>query len=212
MPASGPMSSSGAKACRSTRSPSLLRRSATSCFAASRRAFRSSCANAGNSWNRTGNVYIVVTGAAGFIGSNLVRALNARGERDVIAVDDLTQGDKFRNLVDCDIADYVDKDEFLVRLGNGDFDDDIAVVFHQGACADTMATDGRYMLRNNYRYSVTLLEHCQDNDIQFIYASSASVYGAGTAFREERANEAPLNVYGYSKCLFDRYVRRLLRD
>jgi len=157
-------------------------------------------------------MYIVVTGAAGFIGSNLVRALNARGERDVIAVDDLTQGDKFRNLVDCDIADYVDKDEFLVRLVNGVFDDDIAVMFHQGACADTMATDGRYMLRNNYRYSVTLLEHCQDNDIQFIYASSASVYGAGTAFREERANEAPLNVYGYSKCLFDRYVRRLLRD
>ncbi|HSD00603.1 MAG TPA: ADP-glyceromanno-heptose 6-epimerase [Casimicrobiaceae bacterium] len=157
-------------------------------------------------------MYIVVTGAAGFIGSNLVKALNARGERDIIAVDDLAQNGKFRNLVDCDIADYVDKEEFLVRLGNGDFDDDIAVMFHQGACADTMETDGRYMLRNNYRYSVTLLEHCQDNDIAFIYASSASVYGAGTVFREERANEAPLNVYGYSKCLFDRYVGRLLRE
>ena len=157
-------------------------------------------------------MYIVVTGAAGFIGSNIVKALNARGERDIIAVDDLSQADKFQNLVDCEIADYVDKDEFLARLANGDFDDDIAALFHQGACADTMATDGRYMLRNNYRYSVTLLEHCQDNDIPFLYASSASVYGSGTAFREDRENEAPLNVYGYSKCLFDRYVRRLLRD
>ncbi|HKU86169.1 MAG TPA: ADP-glyceromanno-heptose 6-epimerase [Casimicrobiaceae bacterium] len=157
-------------------------------------------------------MYTVVTGAAGFIGSNLVKALNARGQRDVIAVDDLTQGDKFRNLAGLDIADYIDYEEFLLRIGNGDFDDDVAAMFHQGACSDTMATDGRYMLRNNYRYSVTLLEHCQDNDIPFIYASSASVYGSGTAFREEPANEAPLNVYAYSKCLFDRYVRRLLRD
>ena len=157
-------------------------------------------------------MYIVVTGAAGFIGSNLVKALNARGESDIIAVDELTQADKFRNLADCDIADYFDKDEFLLRVGNGDFDDDISAVFHQGACSDTMATDGRYMLRNNYRYSVTLLEHCQDNDVPFLYASSASVYGAGTVFREDRANEAPLNVYGYSKALFDQYVRRLLPE
>jgi ADP-L-glycero-D-manno-heptose 6-epimerase len=157
-------------------------------------------------------VYIVVTGAAGFIGSNLVRALNARGETDIIAVDNLAHADKFRNLADCDIADYVDKDEFLLRLGNGDFDDDIGALLHQGACSDTMATDGRYVLRNNYRYSVTLLEHCQDNDIPFLYASSAAVYGEGTVFREERAHEAPLNVYGYSKCLFDHYVRRLLPE
>jgi ADP-L-glycero-D-manno-heptose 6-epimerase len=157
-------------------------------------------------------LYIVVTGAAGFIGSNLVKALNARGETDIIAVDELAQGEKFRNLVDCDIADYLDKDEFLLRVGNGDFDDDVAAVFHQGACSDTLETDGRYMLRNNYRYSVTLLEHCQDNDVPFLYASSASVYGAGPVFREDRASEAPLNVYGYSKCLFDRYVRRLLPE
>ena len=157
-------------------------------------------------------MYIVVTGAAGFVGSNIVKSLNMRGESDIIAVDDLTRGDKFRNLADCTIADYLDKEEFLFRIGNGDFDDDVAAIFHQGACSDTMATDGRYVLRNNYRYSVTLLDHCQDNDIPFIYASSASVYGGGTTFREDRANERPLNVYGYSKSLFDNYVRRVLAE
>jgi ADP-L-glycero-D-manno-heptose 6-epimerase len=157
-------------------------------------------------------MYTVVTGAAGFIGSNLVKALNARGESRILAVDDLSDADKFRNLVDCDIADYMDKDEFVSRLTDGDFDDDIATILHQGACSDTMATDGRYMLANNYRYSVRLLDHCQDNDIPFLYASSAAVYGVGPAFREERACEAPLNVYGYSKFLFDQYVRRMLPE
>src|SRR3954464_8288115 len=157
-------------------------------------------------------MYIVVTGAAGFIGSNLVKALNARGENAIIAVDNLTRADKFRNLADCDIADYIDKDEFLSRIVDGDFDDDVTAVLHQGACSDTMESDGRYMLRNNYRYSVTLVEHCQNNDIPLIYASSASVYGAGTTFVEKREHEAPLNVYGYSKFLFDQHVRRLLAE
>ena len=157
-------------------------------------------------------MYIVVTGAAGFIGSNIVRALNERGHTNILAVDELGRSDKFRNLVDCDLADYLDKDEFMLRLGDGDLDDDIEAVLHQGACSDTLETDAGYMLRNNYRYSVNLLEHCQDNDVPLLYASSASVYGAGTAFREERAHEAPLNVYGYSKFLFDQYVRRTLTD
>lgn len=157
-------------------------------------------------------MYIVVTGAAGFIGSNLVKGLNAAGETDIIAVDDLTESDKFSNLVDCDIADYVDRDEFIARLANGDFDDDLSAVFHEGACSDTMERDGRFMMRNNYRYSATLLEHCQDNDIAFLYASSAAVYGGGTAFREARDCEAPLNVYGYSKWLFDEHVRRVLPE
>jgi ADP-L-glycero-D-manno-heptose 6-epimerase len=157
-------------------------------------------------------VYIVVTGAAGFIGSNLVRALNARGESDIIAVDNLHDADKFRNLADCDISDYLDQDEFIARILAGDFEDDITAILHQGACSDTMATDGRFMLRNNYRYSVSLLDHCQDNDIPFLYASSASVYGAGHGFIERRADESPLNVYGYSKFLFDQYVRRILPE
>jgi len=157
-------------------------------------------------------VFIVVTGAAGFIGSNLVKALNARGGAPILAVDNLARADKFRNLVDCDIADYLDKDEFLARLVDGDFEDDIAAILHQGACSDTTATDGRYMLRNNYRYSVSLVNWCQDNDVPFLYASSASVYGGGRVFREERACEAPLNVYGYSKFLFDQYVRRMLPE
>ena len=157
-------------------------------------------------------MYTVVTGAAGFIGSNLVKALNARGETGILAVDNLARGDMFRNLVDCEIADYVDQDEFLARLADGDFDDDIAAVLHQGACSDTTATDGRYMMANNYSYSVRLLQHCQDNDIPFLYASSAAVYGAGPEFREERACEVPLNVYGYSKALFDQYVRAMLGE
>lgn len=157
-------------------------------------------------------MYTVVTGAAGFIGSNLVKALNMRGETRILAVDNLAAGAKFRNLVDCEIADYVDKEEFLSLLADGDLDDDIAAVLHQGACSNTLENDGRYMLANNYRYSVRLLNHCQDNDIPFLYASSASVYGGGREFREERACESPLNVYGYSKFLFDQYVRGMLPE
>ena len=157
-------------------------------------------------------MYIVVTGAAGFIGSNLVKALNARDGARILAVDNMARADKFRNLVDCEIADFLDKEEFLIRLTDGDFEDDIAAILHQGACSDTMETDGRYMMRNNYRYSVALVDWCQDNDVPFLYASSASVYGGGSVFREERAFEAPLNIYGYSKFLFDQYVRGLLPE
>lgn len=124
-------------------------------------------------------MYYVVTGAAGFIGSNLVRALNARGETQILAVDELERSDKFRNLAACEIADYLDKDEFRRRLEAGDLSGSIDIVFHQGACSDTMETDGRFMMENNYAYSRRLLEWCQEEEVPLLYASSASVYGSG---------------------------------
>ncbi|WP_301101867.1 ADP-glyceromanno-heptose 6-epimerase [Propionivibrio sp.] len=155
-------------------------------------------------------MYTIVTGAAGFIGSNLVRALNDRGVSKIIAVDNLTRADKFRNLVDCEIADYIDKREFIDRLLAGNFDGDVDAVFHEGACSDTMESDGRYMMENNFRYSLGMLDWCLGQDVQFLYASSAATYGGSSQFREERSFEAPLNVYGYSKLLFDQIVRQRL--
>ncbi len=152
---------------------------------------------------------IVVTGAAGFIGSNLILGLNARGRTDILAVDELTDGTKFRNLADGEIADYLDKDEFLSKVENGELPR-IHAIFHQGACSATTEWNGKFVMDVNYRYSKVLLHYCQQHDIPFFYASSASVYGMGTnGFREERGCEKPLNMYAYSKFLFDQYVRRL---
>lgn len=157
-------------------------------------------------------MYIVVTGAAGFIGSNLVRALNERGENRIIAVDDLTDGMKFRNLVDCEISHYIDKTDFIEMLLDGTWDGEIMAILHQGACSDTMEHNGKYMMENNYQYSISLLEYCQQDAIPFLYASSAAVYGGGQVFVESREFESPLNVYGYSKYLFDQHVRRRINQ
>ncbi len=157
-------------------------------------------------------MYTIVTGAAGFIGSRIVAGLNREGENRVIAVDNLRNSAKFTNLVGCEIADYLDKSEFLERIEKGGFNGAVEAVLHQGACSDTMESDGRYMMENNYRYSRRLLDWCQNEEVPMLYASSAAVYGAGPDFQEERKFESPLNVYGYSKFLFDQCVRAQLPE
>jgi len=152
----------------------------------------------------------IVTGGAGFIGSNIVRALNARKFDDIIVVDDLEQHGKFANLVGLSISDYFSKEDFLSQFGAGYFGP-VGAVFHQGACSDTMEHDGRYVMANNFRYSKDLLDLCLATGTRMLYASSAAVYGSSSEFRPDPANEAPLNVYGYSKLLFDNVVRRRLK-
>lgn len=150
---------------------------------------------------------ILVTGAAGFIGCNNVLALNARGITDVIAVDNLRKGEKFLNLAKCQISDYFDKRDFIDRVRKGIAPKPEAI-FHQGACSDTMEHNGVYMMENNYRYTLDLYRWAQELGIPFIYASSAATYGAKTTFIEDIAYEGPLNVYGYSKYLFDQVIRK----
>ncbi|MBF7053689.1 MULTISPECIES: ADP-glyceromanno-heptose 6-epimerase [Halomonas] len=155
---------------------------------------------------------IVVTGGAGFIGSNLVKALNQRGHQDVMVVDDLSDGTKFVNLADCSLGDYLDKDDFRQRVeaelrGESARLPEIEAIFHEGACSDTTEWDGRFMLDNNFEYSKVLLHFCQQRGIPFLYASSAATYGGSEVFQEAPEHEKPLNVYGYSKLLFDQYVR-----
>ncbi len=152
---------------------------------------------------------IIVTGGAGFIGSNLVRGLNLRGIDDILVVDDLEQGEKHLGLNALRFRDFIDYRDFEQRLEQF-ATEPIEAVFHQGACSDTMERDGRYMMRVNYEYSKRLLEFSLGR-CPFLYASSAAVYGNGDdGFREDAACERPLNVYAFSKYLFDRHVRAIL--
>ena len=154
---------------------------------------------------------IIVTGGAGFIGSNIVRALNERGREDILVVDEPGDEAKLANLADCACLDLVDKDDFLASLDDGTLRGEmIETVFHEGACSSTTEWDARYMLANNYEYSRRLLHFSMEHGAAFLYASSASVYGDGNVFRESCEHEAPLNIYGYSKFLFDQDVRRIL--
>ncbi|MBE4592273.1 ADP-glyceromanno-heptose 6-epimerase [Vibrio navarrensis] len=155
---------------------------------------------------------IIVTGGAGMIGSNIVKALNEIGINDILVVDNLKNGRKFKNLVDLDITDYMDRDDFLTQIMAGDNFGPIEAVFHQGACSATTEWDGKYMMLNNYEYSKELLHYCLDREIPFLYASSAATYGETSVFKEEQEYEGALNVYGYSKQQFDNYVRRLWQD
>lgn len=156
---------------------------------------------------------IVVTGAAGFIGSNLIKGLNAAGLENILAVDDLTDGRKFQNLATVRCLDYLDCEDFLTKLSSPSaFPEKIEAVFHQGACSATTEWNGRYLMRNNYEYSKQLLHYCVENKIPFIYASSAAVYGADTVFDDNASAQTPLNVYGYSKWLFDCYMLRQAID
>ena len=152
---------------------------------------------------------VVVTGAAGFIGANIIRGLNTMGIDDVIAVDELTDGPKYRNLLGARISDYFDKTEFYDRFARGEFGR-VDAVMHEGACSDTMEHDGRFMMETNYRCSKGLLDACMAQGTRLLYASSAATYGASEIFREEPEFERPLNVYGYSKLLFDNVVRRMI--
>ena len=154
---------------------------------------------------------IIVTGGAGFIGSNIIRVLNLRGENNILLVDHLVNGRKMHNIADLNIADYIDKTEFIERIDTPGFLDGVQAVFHQGACSATTEWDGQFVMNNNYDYSKRLLHRCIEKNISFIYASSASVYGSGEqGFSVDRGCEQPINMYAYSKFQFDQYVRRLL--
>ena len=151
---------------------------------------------------------IIVTGGAGMIGSNIIEGLNKSGHNDIIVVDHLKNGEKFRNISDLDISDYYDKKDFISLIKDRNDFGQIDAVYHEGACSNTLEWDGQYMMENNYEYSKVLLHYCLDRKIPFFYASSAATYGDSTVYKENPENENPINIYGYSKYLFDQYVRR----
>ncbi len=150
---------------------------------------------------------LLVTGGAGFIGSNLVAALAGRGA-PVVVCDRLGQGDKWRNLAHHALADLIAPEEladFLVRRRGA-----LTAVFHLGAISSTTESDGDALIRNNFRPSTLLWEHCAAERIPLIYASSAATYGDGARGFDDDATQLadlkPLNGYGWSKHLFDRWV------
>lgn len=148
---------------------------------------------------------IIVTGGAGFIGSNIVKGLNERGITDILIVDNLTNASKHKNLNKIKFYDYVDKLDFNINSFIKDYK--VEAIFHQGASSNTMETDGLYMMKNNYEYTKNIFHGCINNNIRMFYASSASVYGNGeNGFIEEEKCEYPLNVYAFSKYQFDRYL------
>jgi len=155
---------------------------------------------------------IIVTGGAGFIGSALIAALNNRNITDILVVDQLGCDQRWKNLRNLSFADYVEKDDFLEMVIDDQFDDSIEAIFHLGACSDTTETNASYLIKNNYEYTKLLAQWATECDIRFIYASSAATYGDGSAGFSDNEMEIerlkPLNMYGYSKQLFDLWAQR----
>lgn len=153
----------------------------------------------------------VVTGGAGFIGRNIVAALNERGEENILIVDRLGTDDKWKNLVGLDFFDFIDIDDFRAGI-NAEGLKDVKTVFHMGACSDTTERDADYLLDNNYGYTCECCAWCVENGIRFIYASSAATYGDGSRGYDDDEDLLPalrpLNMYGYSKHMFDLWARR----
>ncbi len=157
------------------------------------------------------SVRFIVTGGAGFIGRNVVAALNQRGIEDILIVDDLGSGEKWKNLVGLAFEDVMGIENFRELIGEYAFDE-LETVFHLGACSSTTEEDADYLLDNNYRYSRELCEWCLSNDVRLIYASSAATYGDGALGYSDEDEQTPgyrpLNMYGLSKQLFDLWALR----
>jgi ADP-L-glycero-D-manno-heptose 6-epimerase len=153
---------------------------------------------------------IILTGGAGFIGSNILRYLNESGRDDILVVDNLKNGEKYRNLTGTRFLDFIPKEEFYLRLDRGDWDmAKVDAISHQGACTDTMEYDGTYMMHTNYEASKSLLHFALRQKVRMVYASTAAVYGHTSEATEQPSAEIPLNIYGFSKLAFDNYVRRV---
>ena len=154
---------------------------------------------------------IVVTGSNGFIGSNLIKGLNEIGYKDIIAVDDQDDPELKENIAHCDVQDFLNIDEFINLVRNNEiYGTKIRAIFHQGACSNTMEWDADFLYKNNLLCSKELLNFSQKTKTPLIYASSASVYGAGKIFKESVEYENPINLYAYSKFKFDQLVRQEL--
>ena len=152
------------------------------------------------------NNLIIVTGAAGFIGRNIVAELNRRGEKNLILVDELGKDEKWKNLVGLQYEDILSPEELMGALEDGEFAHARSVI-HMGACSATTEKDADYLLRNNYRYTRALCTWCMEHDVRFVYASSAATYGDGSQGYDDSdtltPSLRPLNMYGYSKHMFD---------
>lgn len=154
---------------------------------------------------------IVVTGAGGFIGRNVVAELNARGYDNLLLVDSLGRDEKWRNLLGLEYEDFLDPDEFLTSVEKGKVAEFDALI-HLGACSSTTEHNADFLLRNNYHYTRTLCEYCLRENTRFIYASSAATYGDGSHGYSDDVDQLPilrpLNMYGYSKHMFDLWARK----